>query len=505
MGGAVVVDVAYQRLFRRLCGVLVIDVVEGSAMEALANMNAYIATRPRQFGRIEEAVQWSVRSHTVRHLPSARVSIPPLLCYQNDRYEWRTDLSKTEDYWTGWFEDMSRKFIKCPASKLLLLAGVDRLDKELMIGQMQGKFQLEVFPEAGHFVQEDQPLKTATLIYDFWRRNLPLGLSKIIAEHAPSAIKNYELKSYFGRKIAIDASMCIYQFMVAVRQQDGQLLTDTHGETTSHLMGMFYRTVRLVENGIKPVYVFDGKPPTMKSGELAKRKARKEEAMVQMEEAIETGNTEDALRFGKRVVKVTKEHNEECKRLLKAMGIPYIEAPTEAEAQCAELAKSGKVFGAASEDMDTVTFGSPVLLRHLTFSEQRKMLIEEIHVADVLKETGLTMSQEHGSIEKVLENLSGKAKEGVPENWMYPEARELFTSPEVLSGKEIEVWMSRADSVSREDRIRKSCEKLEKNVKGATQSRMMDYFTTTPVDTQNKKRVATPLKGSKTKKRPAAK
>ncbi|CEG68592.1 Putative Flap endonuclease-1 [Rhizopus microsporus] len=94
------------------------------------------------------------------------------------------------------------------------------------------------------------------------------GLNQLISEHAPNAIKCYELKNFFGRKVAIDASMSIYQFMIAVRQQDGQVLQNEEGETTSHLMGMFYRTVRIVENGIKPVYVFDGKPPTLKSGEV---------------------------------------------------------------------------------------------------------------------------------------------------------------------------------------------------------------------------------------------
>lgn len=95
------------------------------------------------------------------------------------------------------------------------------------------------------------------------------GLSGLIAENAPNAIKSNDIKSYFGRKVAIDASMSIYQFMVAVRQQDGGALQNEAGETTSHLMGMFYRTVRMVDNGIKPVYVFDGKPPVMKSGEVS--------------------------------------------------------------------------------------------------------------------------------------------------------------------------------------------------------------------------------------------
>jgi flap endonuclease-1 len=158
-------------------------------------------------------------------------------------------------------------------------------------------------------------------------------------------------------------------------------------------MGMFYRTVRMVDNGIKPVYVFDGKPPTMKSGELAKRKARKEDAQNKMDEASETGTAEDVARFTKRTVKVTPEHNNECKRLLKAMGIPYVEAPCEAEAQCAELARAGKVFAAASEDMDTLTFSSPILLRHLTFSEQRKMPIDEVNLEKTLEGLGMTMPQ----------------------------------------------------------------------------------------------------------------
>ncbi|CAJ0762354.1 3245_t:CDS:2, partial [Entrophospora sp. SA101] len=87
-----------------------------------------------------------------------------------------------------------------------------------------------------------------------------------LGDNCPAAIISNEIKNYFGRKIAIDASMSIYQFLIAVRQ-DGQLLTNDSGETTSHLMGLFYRTIRMVENGIKPCYVFDGKPPVLKSGE----------------------------------------------------------------------------------------------------------------------------------------------------------------------------------------------------------------------------------------------
>lgn len=93
----------------------------------------------------------------------------------------------------------------------------------------------------------------------------PAGLTALINDHAPKAIKQAEMKTLFGRKVAIDASMSIYQFLIAVRQQDGQQLMNDAGETTSHLMGLFYRTIRMVENDLKPCYVFDGKPPQLKS------------------------------------------------------------------------------------------------------------------------------------------------------------------------------------------------------------------------------------------------
>ncbi|CAH8627470.1 unnamed protein product [Heterobilharzia americana] len=106
-------------------------------------------------------------------------------------------------------------------------------------------------------------------------------LSKVIGDNAQKAVKSCEMKSYFGRKVAIDASMSIYQFLIAVRQE-GNTLTNAEGESTSHLMGMFYRTIRMIENGIKPVYVFEGKPPSMKAGELAKRADRRVESSKEL-------------------------------------------------------------------------------------------------------------------------------------------------------------------------------------------------------------------------------
>ena len=102
------------------------------------------------------------------------------------------------------------------------------------------------------------------------------GLNAIISEHVPSAVRKSDIKAFFGRKVAIDASMSLYQFLIAVRQQDGAQLSTESGETTSHLMGMFYRTLRMIDNGIKPCYVFDGKPPILKAHELGKRADKRE-------------------------------------------------------------------------------------------------------------------------------------------------------------------------------------------------------------------------------------
>ncbi|XP_039162860.1 flap endonuclease 1-like [Eucalyptus grandis] len=178
------------------------------------------------------------------------------------------------------------------------------------------------------------------------------GLTKLLADNAPNAVKEQKLESYFSRRIAIDASMSIYQFLVVVGRKGTRMLTNEAGEVTSHLQGMLYRTIRLLEAGIKPVYVFHGQPPDLKKQELAKR-----------------------------TVKVTQQHNEDCKRLLRLIGVPVVEATSEAEAQCAALCKAGKIYAVASEDMDSLTFGAPIFLRHLMDSSSRKVPVMEFEIS----------------------------------------------------------------------------------------------------------------------------
>lgn len=344
------------------------------------------------------------------------------------------------------------------------------------------------------------------------------GLNALIKEHAPGAIIANEMKSLFGRKIAIDASMCLYQFLIAVRQQDGNQLTNEEGETTSHLMGFFYRTIRMVNNGIKPCYVFDGKPPVLKGGELEKRLKRREEAEKMAEEMKETGTIEELQKFERRTVRVTRQQNEEVKELLKLMGIPFVEAPCEAEAQCAELSKAGKVYGAASEDMDTLCYSPAHFLRNVTAAEARKLKIEEYNINKVLEGfemdintfvdlcillgcdycetikgigpvTALKLIKEHKNIENIIKTIeeNPKSKYIVPENWPYKEARELFLNPEVKSSEEVELKWAEPDLEGlielmvkkngfSEQRIRDGVAKLSKALKGGTQGRLDSFF-----------------------------
>ncbi|KAF7958641.1 hypothetical protein EAE96_002180 [Botrytis aclada] len=177
LGGAVITDVAKGgKLGNSVLGYAVLDVVEGSAMDALQSMQTYLSTRPLGFPSLQSGIEWHMRSRTIRNSLSARTSVPGLLKHNQEAsgsrsWTWRTNLGATQPFWEGWFVGLSKKFLEARGGKLLLLAGTDRLDKELTIGQMQGKYALQVFPEAGHFVHEDLPEKTAMVLVDFYSRN----------------------------------------------------------------------------------------------------------------------------------------------------------------------------------------------------------------------------------------------------------------------------------------------------------------------------------------------
>ncbi|MCS7384493.1 MAG: flap endonuclease-1, partial [archaeon GB-1867-097] len=165
----------------------------------------------------------------------------------------------------------------------------------------------------------------------------------------------------------------LYQFLSIIRQPNGTPLKDHLGRVTSHLSGLFYRTVNFIEAGLKPIYIFDGVPPEIKEMEISKRRRLKEEATVKYEKALREGDLEAARIYAQQTAQMTEEMVSDAKRLLDAMGIPWIQAPSEGEAQAAHLARKGDAWAAVSQDYDSLLFGAPKLIRNLTISGRRKL------------------------------------------------------------------------------------------------------------------------------------
>ncbi len=216
---------------------------------------------------------------------------------------------------------------------------------------------------------------------------------------SPKAISLEELK---GRVIAVDAYNTLYQFLSIIRQRDGTPLKDSSGEITSHLTGLLYRTANLVDMGIKPVYVFDGKPHPLKMETLHGRKEVKEKAKEDWEKAKERGDMEEARKKAQQTSVLGKEMVNEAKKLLEALGIPYVQAPGEGEAQASFMNMKGDADAVSSQDFDCLLFGAPVLVRNAAITGRRKMpgrqkwvniSPEKIVLKDVLSVHGITREQ----------------------------------------------------------------------------------------------------------------
>ncbi len=185
--------------------------------------------------------------------------------------------------------------------------------------------------------------------------------------------KKIALEDLSGRSVAIDAFNTLYQFLSMIRQPDGTPLTDREGRVTSHLSGLFYRSAALLELGIRPAFVFDGKPPELKKKTLEERRAVKEAAEREWKKAVEEGDLKRALSKATRTARLDSDMIEESLSLLDALGIPWIKAPSEGEAQMAHMVRKGDVWAGASQDFDALLFGTPNLVRNLTLSGRRKL------------------------------------------------------------------------------------------------------------------------------------
>jgi len=321
----------------------------------------------------------------------------------------------------------------------------------------------------------------------------------------PKAI--VELKDLSGKSIAIDAYNALYQFLAIIRQPDGTPLKDSSGRITSHLSGLLYRTSNLVEMGIKPIYVFDGTPPALKEVEIKRRMKAKEEALGKYEQALREGKIEEARVYAQATSRLKDYMAEDSKRLLDLMGIPWVQAPSEGEAQAAHLVKRGDADYCASQDYDSLLFGAPQLVRNVTISGRRKLpgknvfievVPEVVELENVLKECGITHEQlidvgiligtdfnpegvkglgpktalklikEHGNLENALPYLKNAEFPAEPRR-----IKEIFLNPEVTDSYKIEWKDFEIEGVVNficrerdfsEDRVRKALEKMQKGI-----------------------------------------
>ena len=210
-------------------------------------------------------------------------------------------------------------------------------------------------------------------------------LLKFINE-TPELIQQVDNSKYKFKRIAIDISILIYKIIISVRNS-GADYTNQQGEVTSHILGLFNKTIELLKLNIIPVYVFDGKPPNIKSKILENRKQIRKKALEKLEHAT---TEEDKIKYLKRSSSISKEQWDQCKELLELMGIPYINAPEEADSQCAYLAKIGFVEGVLTEDMDILTFGSTKIIRNLT---SHKVPTTEIVLDNLLNHLDLNQEE----------------------------------------------------------------------------------------------------------------
>lgn len=207
--------------------------------------------------------------------------------------------------------------------------------------------------------------------------------------------KEVKLTDLAGRVIGLDGHNVAYQFLARIRQSGtGESLRDREGRVTSHLSGILYRTSNLVESGIKPLFVWDGRPPKLKEKTIRERRAIREEAEKRWVEALKRG--EEAMVYAQAASRLTPDMVEEAIQLLKYMGIPSIQAPSEGEAQLAVMARKGDIWAGASQDWDSLLFDSPRLVRNLSITGQRKLPKKNVYVE---------IKPEVVDLEKVLSSL----------------------------------------------------------------------------------------------------
>lgn len=343
-----------------------------------------------------------------------------------------------------------------------------------------------------------------------WASSINEGL-KLGVNLGDLVLKNtIGLDGLSGKIIAVDAYNTLYQFLSIIRQPDGTPLMDREGRITSHLSGLLYRNANLLEKGIKLVYVFDGVPPALKEMEIKRRTKVKEEALIKYEEAIVKGELEAARTYAQATAQLKDYMVDDAGRLLTLLGVPWIQAPSEGEAQAAYMAAKGDVWAVASQDYDSLLFGAPQLVRNLAITGRRKLPRKEVYIEvvpelveldRVLKELNITREQlvdlgiligtdfnpegvkgigpktalklihDHKSLEKILPHLKEAEFPVDP-----IKIREIFLNPEVTDSYTLEWKQPDIEGIINflcrerdfsEERVRNALEKATAGMKEA--------------------------------------
>lgn len=300
-------------------------------------------------------------------------------------------------------------------------------------------------------------------------KNLPV----LLQHEAAACVTKVPLQDYSGRRLAVDGPLVVYQLVTALSfARNGFNGFHCCGKRTTHIHGAWHRTIRMMADGVEPVFVFDGEAPALKAAEVARRSRVKARAKNRAEKA---STSEAKLRALKATVRVTPEEHAEVGTLLRLMGVPVVDAPGEAEAQCAELAKGGAVYGVITEDMDCLAFGAPRLLRHFSYNARWKGLVLEYSREAALAELEMTEKQfvdlcvllgtdycpnipklgwksvlkamraDGKSVEDVLGGTVVAKGYKLPDPYSYEEARELMTTPLVTPAAQVPIAFSAPD------------------------------------------------------------
>jgi len=321
-----------------------------------------------------------------------------------------------------------------------------------------------------------------------------------------------------GKSLAVDANNYLYQFLALIRTRDGTPLKDKNGNITSHLAGLMFRSTRLIQDyQMKLVFVFDGKPPIQKEQEIFKRRQQREKALVEYKHALESGDLATAWSKAVMTSRLTKPMVEDAKRLLLLLGIPYVQAPSEAEAQTAYMAKKDEVWAASSKDYDSLLFGAPRLLRYLTIygrefypsqGTSKPLKPELMELERILMHNGITQQQlidiailvgtdfnkgvkgvgpktalkllkQYGAIE----NLPTENKSTLPEN--LDEVRNIFLQPSVTDDYDLSYKQLQEEALNRflceergfsRERVRVIVERMKGFNANQGQSRLEKWF-----------------------------